>query len=218
MIRRDSLADDGTPQWILIGQVEHARLAGELAAQWGGPPFAPLPLRDVLLPAIYRHDDGWARWERSPGVNRQSGRPLAFTEMPEAEAHHIWRRSIRLVEDLGPLAQYLVASHFADLRRRGDGADSRAGKEFARQQDDECRRRLGDWTQQDLKRRGPEWARHALEYLQMFDGLSLWFCCHEQTESLRALTPDGQRLTLRPVSRERVVVSPWPFTLPRLTP
>lgn len=52
----------------------------------------------------------------------------------------------------------------------------------------------------------------------MFDGLSLWFCCHEQTESLRALTPDGQRLTLRPVSRERVVVSPWPFTLPRLTP
>ena len=55
MIRRDATLPDGSPAWVLVSQVDHAHLAGELAEGWRDG----LPAASVLLPTIYRHDDGW---------------------------------------------------------------------------------------------------------------------------------------------------------------
>ncbi|HEX6984505.1 MAG TPA: DUF3891 family protein, partial [Planctomycetaceae bacterium] len=88
MIRRE--ATDG---WLLISQVDHARLAGDLAAAWGNDRVAGLPLAEWLVPAVRDHDEGWRIWEAAPTVTEE-GRPRQFTEMPAAEAAAIWAVSI----------------------------------------------------------------------------------------------------------------------------
>lgn len=90
MIRRET--PDG---WLLISQVDHARLAGDLAAAWGNDRVPGLPLEEWLIPAIRDHDEGWRSWEAAPTLN-DGGVPRQFTEMPAAEAAAIWTASIDL--------------------------------------------------------------------------------------------------------------------------
>ncbi len=89
MIRRE----DGDT-WLLIAQGDHAHLAARLASAWGRAPIEPLPLREVLLPAIRDHDEGWWRWEQRPQVDPSTRHPRDFTEMPMPVATAIWTESI----------------------------------------------------------------------------------------------------------------------------
>lgn len=91
MIRRD----DGE-SWLLITQVDHAHLAGDLAAAWGNAQTPPVPEPTLLLPAIRDHDEGWRSWEKSPRIHPDTGIPREFLEMPMTEAVAIWRRSIEV--------------------------------------------------------------------------------------------------------------------------
>ncbi|MGH7139967.1 MAG: DUF3891 family protein, partial [Pirellulales bacterium] len=114
MIRRSK----GTDRWVLISQVEHARLSGALAEAWGNEPFARLESHDELVAAVTHHDDGWSAWEVAPKVDLQTGRPLDFTETPLTDSLAIWRESIRRAGDIGPLAAYMVSGHFSALLER----------------------------------------------------------------------------------------------------
>lgn len=99
MIRRD----DGE-NWLLIEQTEHARLAAEIAAAWGNGVVSPLPVRDLLIPAIRHHDDGWQDWAVAPGIDPGTGKPRNFTEMPMAVSTALWNKSIGICrEGFGPL-------------------------------------------------------------------------------------------------------------------
>ena len=111
MIRRDQ-----NDRWLLISQLEHARLAQDLASTWGNTHVKGLPLLDWLLPAIRDHDDGWLEWEQSPKYDAD-GRPISFTEMPADDSVEIWTRSIHSCASGSP--------SFAEaLRRlRTDGED-----------------------------------------------------------------------------------------------
>src|SRR5262249_14641356 len=116
MIRRDgSAAAEAAGRWILISQIEHARLAVRLAEHWSGRGFAPLMPRRELLWAVEHHDDGWRAWETAPGVDPTSGRPRSFVEMEPSDSVAIWTRSIDEAADAGPLEAYLVAGHFSSL-------------------------------------------------------------------------------------------------------
>lgn len=111
MIRRD--IDNG---WLLISQIEHARLAYDLALAWGNERTSGLPLVEWLLPAIRGHDDGWFEWEQSPRL-KQDGVPMSFTEMPAGDSVEIWSRSIESCASGPP-------SYSEALRRlRNDGED-----------------------------------------------------------------------------------------------
>jgi len=216
MIRRDTVDAQGRPCWLLISQCDHARLAGQLAEHWGAAPFASLTPRDVVLPTIYRHDDGWQAWEQQPGIDPQRGRPLSFVEMPTDVAHDIWTCSIERVADLGPLAQYLVARHFADLRRRGSTAENPSSAEFVRRFDEHCAQWLERWQQQDPTTNTEAVADLASRHLQLFDLLSLWLSFAEVGDPLEIVAPDRQSFTLRFVDPSRAVVTPWPWTVESL--
>ncbi len=196
MIRRDATFDDGSPAWILITQIQHARVAGALAESWGLAPFSPVHPRDVVLPTIYGHDDGWLLWEQQPTIDPDTGRPRSFTEMPDDVAHEIWRRSIASVAGLGPLAQYMVAQHFMRLRRGGHEMHEPAVIAFLEEFDDRCRDWLAAWQVEDSDHNTPAAAENAVDQLQTFDALSLALCCAGCVGLKELPTPLGLSLSL----------------------
>ncbi len=225
MIRRELARPDvAGASWILISQVDHARLSGQLAEHWGAGEVVPLVARDELLWAITHHDDGWSEWEQTPGVEADTGRPRSFTEMDVADGLEIWSRSITGAAEHGALAGYVVAGHFCALLRRFDAAwknkpmETQLAERFLATYDnlrDGCLQawlsHSGDHTR-DL-------AERALLQLQLFDALSLWFCCSECPQPEEFTTPGGATVRFEmadPASQgepQRVVVRHWPLAV-----
>ena len=212
MIRRDAKTSGGESTWVLISQIEHARVSGELARHWGVDQISQLQPYDVVLSAIYRHDDGWAEWEQAPGIDKKTGIPLSFTEIPMSLADQIWSQSVELGSSLGPLAQYLIASHFIHLRQRGDSAAGNEVSQFVRTYEPLSRGWLAEWLCQDSGEHTLQAAQRALRHVQIFDSLSLWLCCAERTEAFQVTVPAGQHITLTPVDSSQICVTPWPLS------
>ena len=67
---------------LLIGQTDHSRFVGQLAAHWGNRDFeSPKPFDSVVRAATY-HDYGWLRYETSPLINPENGEPYPFLKAP----------------------------------------------------------------------------------------------------------------------------------------
>lgn len=217
MIRRDAHTGDGDKAWVLIDQVAHAHVSGDLAKYWGTGPIVPVEPREILLPTIYRHDDGWTSYDREPDIDAESGRPFAFTEMPLRTANVIWSRSIEQVADLGALSQYVVASHFVSMRSDGERGSTPMALEFVQHFGALCEQWLKKWRDDNPSQNTPERADTALQHLQLFDALSLWFCCADPSEPATFCTPGDRCVTFSPRDNGRhITVSPWPFTVETL--
>ncbi len=229
MIRRESLAPQAAgAEWVLISQVDHARLSGRLAEHWGARGVTPLVDRDELLWAIAHHDDGWSKWEESPDVDPQFARPRSFIEMELPESLEIWAGSITGAAEFGPLAGYVVAGHFCALLRRYDDRwkddrrlSTEAGRFLATYESlmEGC---LKAWQARSPEGNTPEQAQLALGQLQLFDVLSLWLCCDEATATDEIQTPSGAAIALAPLGRGedgqrvRLSMSPWPLEVDEL--
>lgn len=211
MIRRDWTAPDGTARWLLISQIEHAHLAGQLAAHWALEPFAPIAERPEVIAAIVHHDDGWAQWEKSPAVEPDLGRPLSFMEMPLTESLAIWGESSDRAAALGNLAGSMVASHFIGRLLQSSMAKTDPARAWIAAMRSRQADWLAAWQADDPANNRPELASLAVTYMRMFDTLSLWFCTAEQSEPYRLVTPEGLEIRFAPQPSDSVTVTPWPL-------
>jgi len=189
MIRRDHEDD-----WLLIAQIDHARLAAEIAAVWGNDVVPPLPVSDLLVPAIRHHDDGWQKWAAAPQIDPDTGRPLNFTEMPMAVSTAIWEQSIDICSRQAPLSGIWVSRHFCWLaeqthQSRKDHAEDLAAIEKFLDAQGERQRRLKEKEAEQthaLVSVSPDSLDSLMEagfrFLQFFDALSIWLCCEPQSE------------------------------------
>ena len=217
MIRRNAATSDAQPGWILIPQIGHAHLAADLADAWLFDPTEDQYLSDLRL-AIRHHDDGWADWD-SRAIEQQQ--PLTnFDEMQIADSLAIWRRSIAMAADRGPRIGYLVAGHFCRLLRRfgklatsGQLPDIR--QEFLSDQAKNMDLWLPAWQPND-RLSARDRAEQGVSFVQMFDAISLRFCCAEQRDPWTAELPTGQRWEFLQLAPDRVTVEPWPFLTPTL--
>ncbi|MGC3969348.1 MAG: DUF3891 family protein [Pirellulales bacterium] len=197
----------------------------ELARAWNSE-VAPLPdRREEFIAAVLHHDDGWIAWELRPTVG--DGKPRDFLEMPIDEALAIWRRSIAVARNFGPLAGFAVSKHFAALCQRShdEKAHDPTWRYLAEEFFDEQADHENDWRR-DLLAKGmtPEAVESqtllAWQGLRFFDLASLWLCCAERQEpdmveiegfvSLRCV-PDGFA-----DGAAVIRVAPWPLTEPEL--
>jgi len=212
-IVRDMSLADGGESWVLLSQVEHARVSGELAECWASPELVP---RDEIVGTLFHHDDGWADWERQPGVDVESGRPIAFTEMPDDAKYAIWRASVERTRALGALQGAIVAWHFIELPRGTNRWQETAGdlgaaaESFIKEYSALADGWLTEWLAEDTANT-KEAARRALEWLQMFDVVSLWLCMAESRESRTIGLPGGANMVFNPKSLSQICVKPWPF-------
>jgi len=204
-------------RWMIIPQIEHARLAGDLFRNWRSamsPDECPYSL---VLSTIYRHDNGWRDWDRRPDVDPKTGRPYAFTEMPIDIANEIWRDSIDAVVPLGPLACYLVASHFVQMREQSAREGDSQAAAFVEYYEPQCARWLDHWLTLDPRANSVTKAHTSLDYLQFFDRLSLWLCCEDDPDPTQMMSPQGVPLRLLPDVSNEIFIAPWPFNVGSLS-
>jgi hypothetical protein len=170
MIRREIELEEGERLWLLISQVEHARISGELTRQ-----LANAPSHEVVE-AITHHDDGWAEWEVAPKLNPEIGAPYSFTEMPLTEALVIWDGSIAAARKFGPLAGFMVAGHFYSLLSNSEQAGQAAAVAWLAAKRKARTAWLDEWLRANPTHTLDQ-AKRAQHQLLMADLFSLWLCC-----------------------------------------
>jgi len=193
MIRREIHFPGKAPHWLLISQIEHARISALLAErcldQFGQstPECDLTAVRAQLLAAILHHDDGWAAWDTAPQLDTQHHRPPSFREMQLEQVLPIWTASIKAAAGEGSLAGLTVASHFLALL---ESSDKETEASLAKVWREEITARhaawLADWQAANLTLPSPELAAEALLWLQLFDVASLWLssACPGQGEQV----------------------------------
>ena len=225
MIRRPSPLGSATPnEWLLIPQREHARLSYSLAGAWGndavGSLFDEERVRSEFLAALLHHDDGWDAWWDDPGIDPERGRPYSFTEMPPEDAQRLWSASIEVCREFGPLAGWVVATHFSALQSKRD-EDWAQWRPWIEAVDAERAVWLAEWRDTDDSLT-IDLAQRALRLLQAFDWMSLWLSCKCPTNLDNAMPADLEvggegadwpTIRLRSsLGGESVDVEPWPFS------
>jgi hypothetical protein len=170
MIRREINLASGEKLWLLISQVEHARVSGELVANLRES-FA-----DDVVNAIRHHDDGWAAWEAEPKLNPEIGAPFSFLEMPVAAALVIWDHSIAAAEKFGPLAAYMVAGHFYNLLSNSENANDPLANAWLTAKRKQRTTWLDEWVRAEPAP-SLEYPKAAQQRLLIADLFSLWLCC-----------------------------------------
>lgn len=200
------------PAYWLVPQPEHARLSGELAANFVSPLFPQLS--SDIVRGIGLHDCGWSlfAWEGSEGEPplMAGGKPQSFIEIAPPDFLRAWARSIARAEQESALSGIIVSQHFCALGRYrlnladlGD-EDAKLIHDFLRAEG-ERQERLG------LGKAGArDRAEQMLNALQFCDVLSLYLCCGAAAEVEFPQPVAGHKIRLRPESRVQVL-EPSPF-------
>lgn len=180
MIRREILLSENEHLWLLVSQVDHARISGTLTRN----------LKDgfstEVVEAIAHHDDGWAEWEARPKINSEIGGPFSFLEMPLVEALPIWDQSIAAARRFGPLAGFIVAGHFYGLLGESDHAKEPAAVAWLTAKRKVRTAWLDEWIRGN-QANSMEQAQQAQRQLALADLFSLWLCC----DAPLAAAPNG---------------------------
>lgn len=214
-------------------QEEHAELSAQFAAHWGNGRFAQLRPYDTMVFATTYHDSGYREWEGLPRMNVEKGRPYGHRErIPGFEATELtaYRRNVDWVRDHDLYAGTLVSMHRTGLwRGRYDVLTS--PKPRVRELSAPVQGVLGELEEQQQRDKatlaagntGFEeelWINYRM--LQLFDLLSLYFCCDGygddgfKEECLAPIpagyTPDDSvELRITPNPDGSVKMAPYPF-------
>lgn len=103
---------------IMIGQTDHARLSGQLAAHWGNETFAkPQPYNAVVRASTY-HDSGWYGYETDPTLNPETSKPRNFLQVPWGPPQRkAFQWAIDWMTDIDPYSGALLSRHRTGLQR-----------------------------------------------------------------------------------------------------
>src|SRR5262245_44356562 len=221
-------------------QEDHAELSAQFAAHWGNDKFSRLRPYDTMVFATLYHDSGYREWEGSPPINAAKGRPFAHREtIPEFEATELkaYVKNVEWIRSQDRYASLLVSMHRTGLwANRYDVFIYPKGRVRERSAEVMTAKRALESEQEREKiALGAGNAGFADELwlnfraLQIFDLLSLYFCCdgyvddQQFKEDLIAPVPlsyDNQEeveLRILPAGQKTVRFAPYPFDVSPLT-
>ena len=215
---------DRGDSWQVVLQPDHADLSAQFARAWGNDGFAaPTPLEPVVV-ASARHDDGWAVWERAPGLDREGRAPRNFLDVEVPSHLAFYRAMVAAVLDHDLYAGLLVSMHGAGIYRGRYGTQPSLKLTFADEVRDQVEAFVAE--QENLHARlvaqlgvdeEERWTNYRL--LQVYDRLSLYFCQRDvetgEPDGLEPVPRDyangAAALSIEPVAPWRVRIDPYPF-------
>jgi hypothetical protein len=215
-------------------QEDHAELAAQFAAHWGNSRFSKLRPYQTMMLATTLHDSGYREFEGNPPMNVAKGRPYAHREdVPNFEATELkaYAKNAEWVASQDPYAGLLVSMHRTGLwHNRYNIFTEPAGRLRERSQPVKDAKIKMESQQAEVKRKLMELEpgfENELAYnymaLQIFDLLSLYFCCdgyaNENEFKEYAIGPvrvsydsnETVRLTIKPNGAGSVIFDPYPF-------
>ncbi len=209
---------------ILIGQTDHSRLVGQLAAHWGNRDFEPPRPYDAVVRAATFHDYGWLRYETSPLIRPETGEPYPFLQVPMTEQQlGSYQWALDWMADIDPYSGLIVSMHRTGLwKGRYQTIKHPAGRYTLTALSPGIQAfidRNEAWQERQratLDAKGV-WTNYRL--LQVWDFLGLYFCCQDPYEDHIEPVPsgyaggddDGVRLTMKPAGPGQVAFDPYPF-------
>ncbi len=187
-------------QYLLVGQPDHAKLSGEIAAKITASFFPKID--ESTARAISAHDAGWAQFPferdlQGEPPRTQTGRPQHFMQVSLAEALAAWEGSIKAAGEISPLGEYMVSAHFSRighmrLQMEVDSTeDTKLLKNFIRGEE-EYQAKLAAKTglgQDDLN--------SYVDLLQFCDVLSLYLCSGSKEPADFPQEFQGRSISLR---------------------
>src|SRR5205085_2628059 len=69
------------------------------------------PRRGALLRAVRLHDNGWRELDAAPPIDRSSGRPWSFVDLPPSLRLEVWTRGTARYVDEDPYVALLIVEH-----------------------------------------------------------------------------------------------------------
>jgi hypothetical protein len=200
---------------LVIGQLSHAWLSGQLARAWGNERFdAPEPREGIALGAE-QHDIGWALFDLEPRFSTESGLPRNFLETTVDEHLAIWRDAPDHLMSQSSHAAMVVSLHGRSLSElRAQAAPDQAAVLEAHVEQERARQArlcalLGISADQ---------ARRTRRLMWTWDGLSLALCHGWRPFTAKDVpTRDGlTEMTLRDSADGSWTLDPWPFAVQRV--
>jgi hypothetical protein len=215
-------------------QEDHAELAAQFAAHWGNDRFSRVRPYKTMVFATTFHDSGYREFEGNPPMNVEKGRPYAHREdVPNFEATELkaYTKNAEWVTSIDPYAGLLVSMHRTGLwHNRYNIFTEPAGRVRERSEAVKDTKIKLESQQAEIKRKLLELEpgfENELAYnymaLQIFDLLSLYFCCdgYSSEDQFKEYTiapvrlayesDETVKLTLRPNGAGSVVIDPYPF-------
>ena len=208
---------------LLIGQTDHSRLVGQLAAHWGNSEFTrPEPYDSVVRAAAY-HDYGWLRYETSPLADPKSGEPYGFREVPFNQAQlDSYQQCIDWLSAIDRYSGLLVGMHRTGLWKGRYQTIAYPASKYnpkgTRPEIEELVNRSEAWQKNERSAIGEEtiWVNYHL--LQVWDLLGLYFCCQDPYDEYIEPVPmsyidknKSVRMTTKPIGAGHVTFEPYPF-------
>jgi hypothetical protein len=190
------LREDGDAV-VCIGQPAHAWLSGQIARNWALDPVEP---REEVCLAADQHDVGMAEWDAAPELNRETGRPYSFIEMPLETHLRLWTAAPHKVLPQSRYAATLVSMHGTalyetrDLSRLSDDQAAAVQRYLSEQR--ALQARLSD---------GLEHVSRNQRLLWIWDFLSLGLCLGWEGRSVEG------------IALRESTIEPWPFVDDRVT-
>jgi hypothetical protein len=203
---------------LVVGQLSHAWLCGQLARAWGNELIeAPQPREAVALGAE-QHDIGWALEDAEPRLDDQTGLPRNFLDSSVAEHLAIWLRAPDRLISQSQCAALVVSLHARALSRlrleHAHAEQERAALRAHIEQESERQLRLSETL-----RLSAGWMERTQRQMWAWDGLSLALCSAWNPFAAREVpASEGARrdLELRELPDGTWTLEPWPFARVRV--
>jgi Protein of unknown function (DUF3891) len=109
---------------LVIGQLSHAWLSGQLARAWGNTRFGSVEPREEIVLGACQHDIGWALFDLHSRLSRETGLPESFMETTVDQHIEIWADAPDHLLSQSLCAALVVSLHgcaLSELRARGSG-------------------------------------------------------------------------------------------------
>jgi hypothetical protein len=223
---------------VMITQNDHAKLAGLFAAHWGNQTFErPRPYTSMMRAAQY-HDGGWLRYETNPYLDTATGKSPSYQQVPNDTpqlAAYQW--VIDMLTDIDSYTGLMVSKHRTGLwqnryqtftspkgRLRERSGEVKAALQKFEAEQQEVKQTLGGGNS---KFDNELWFNYRA--LQIYDLLSLYFCCDGYTDDehfkedllapirLSYDSPEEADLRVAPNGAGAVRMEPYPFDVAPLT-